>query len=94
MSFTTQSASVPSVEAMRFAIACPLIFTGAVSASVRKVRTSVRPDASRWSSTSQRGQVCTSSYPVGNVGRARNGTGFAGSDTYSSYAAAPATGAA
>jgi hypothetical protein len=34
MSFTTQSASVPLVEATRFATGAPLILTGSVSTGV------------------------------------------------------------
>ena len=41
------------VEAMRFAMGEPPIFTGAVSVSEVKTATSVRPEASRWSSVSQ-----------------------------------------
>ena len=47
MTLTTQSESVPLVEATRFATGCPLIFTGAVSTSDTKTSTSGRPDASR-----------------------------------------------
>jgi hypothetical protein len=43
----TQSESVPLVDAIRFTIGCPLIFTGAVSTSERNTSTSGRPDASR-----------------------------------------------
>ena len=43
MSFTTQSASVPLVEATRFATGWPLIFTGAVSTSETNETTSGRP---------------------------------------------------
>src|SRR6185312_14879659 len=77
MSFTTQSESVPLVDATKLAIGSPLIFTGAVSASEVNTSTSGRPDASRCSSTSQRDQLAPS------IGRARYGTGFIGSETYS-----------
>src|SRR5437764_519434 len=70
---------------MRFTIGWPLIFTGDVSTSVVYVSTSVRPEASRWSSTSHRHHVRSSVYPVARFGRLRKGTGFAGSEMYSSY---------
>src|SRR5262244_1188871 len=89
MTFTTQSESVPLVEAIRLAIGWPLIFTGAVKTSETKARTSGRPEASRCSSTSHRHHVSSFVYPVGRFGRARNGTGFAGSEMYSSKAASP-----
>src|SRR6202043_3567145 len=47
ISFTTQSESVPLVEATRCTAGCPLIFTGALKASETNARTSGRPDASR-----------------------------------------------
>ena len=47
MTFTTQSASVPLVEAIRLAIGCPLIFSGALNTSDTNAATSGRPDASR-----------------------------------------------
>src|SRR3954465_1489496 len=84
ISFTTQSESVPLVDATRFAIGCPSIFTGAVNASVVNTATSVRPEGPRWSVTSHRGQIESPSYPNMRTGRGTNGTGFAGSDTYSS----------
>jgi hypothetical protein len=56
MSLTTQSLSVPEVEAMRWAMGSPLIFKGSVSTSDLKESTSVRPEKGRWSSTSQRAQ--------------------------------------
>src|SRR5581483_2828339 len=93
ITFTTQSESVPLVEATRFTTGCPLIFNGSVSTSETKVTTSGRPDASRWSSTSHSDQVLPSPYPTGWIGRLRNGTGFAGSETYSSNALSPPLGA-
>ncbi len=77
MSFTTQSESVPLVDAIRFTIGCPLILTGDVSTSETNATTSGRPDASRWSSTSHWRQV-ESGALMGRFGRARYGTGFAG----------------
>src|SRR5256714_1910949 len=55
-----------------------------------KVSTSGRPSTNRWSWTSQVSQ----SPPgyVGEMGRGRYGTGFAGSETYSRYALPPARG--
>ena len=47
MTFTTQSESVPLVEAIRLATGWPLIFTGAVSTSDTNDTTSGRPEASR-----------------------------------------------
>src|SRR4051812_31728791 len=87
MTLTTQSESVPLVEAMRFTIGCPLILTGSVNTSETKTATSGRPEASRWSSTSQRDQLVLS------IGRARYGTGLAGSEMYSSYSPSPDFGA-
>src|SRR5215469_7205421 len=84
MSFTIQSESVPEVEATILAIGWPLIFRGDVRTSEMKVSTSVRPEASRWSSTSHSDQVSGGSYPMGWMGRVRNGTGLDGSEMYSS----------
>src|SRR5215510_14174209 len=89
MSLTTQSESVPEVDATRFATGWPLILTGSVKTSVANARTSVRPEASRWSSTSHLDQRA----PLASTGRGMNGTGRAGSETYSSYAAASFAGA-
>ena len=91
--FTTQSESVPLVEAIRLATGCPLIFIGAVNTSESNARTSGRPEASRWSSTSHCDHVIAGAVAHGWMGRARNGTGLAGSETYSSNAA-PAAGLA
>src|ERR1019366_2368228 len=88
ISLTTQSESVPLVEAIRLATGCPLIFSGVVKTSETNARTSGRPDASRWSSTSHRDQDSSS------MGRVRKGTGFNGSETYSSNTASPGVGAA
>ena len=57
MTLTTQSESVPEVEATRFTTGVPLILTAAVKGSDVNTSTSGRPEASRWSSTSQSGQV-------------------------------------
>src|SRR6185369_10422405 len=89
MTFTTQSASVPLVEAVRLTIGWPLILTGAVRTSEAKARTSGRPEASRWSLTNH----CAQAAPLARTGRGMNGTGLAGSDTYSSYPAPPGAGA-
>src|SRR5262252_9349472 len=89
MSLTTQSESVPLVEATRFATGWPLILTGAVSTSDVNTATSVRPDDSRWSLTSH---FCQPS-AVASTGRGRYGTGRAGSETYSEYSWPPAAGA-
>src|SRR5580658_7237363 len=90
MSLTTQSESVPLVEAMRLAMGWPLIFTGAVRTSEVKVRTSGRPEGSRWASTNHCAQVRPRAYPMGWLGRARKGTGLAGSEMYSSKGASDA----
>src|SRR5450755_4396639 len=90
ITFTTQSESVPLVEATRFATGCPLIFTGAVNGSVTKTSTSGRPESSRWSSTSH----FAHSSPLSAIGRERNGTGLAGSETYSSNSGPTRSGAA
>src|ERR1700687_5574888 len=87
INLTTQSESVPLVEATRLATGCPLIFTGAVKTSETNATTSGRPDASRWSSTSHLDQDASS------MGRERKGAGFDGSETYSSKAASPGLGA-
>ena len=47
ISFTTQSESVPLVDAIKFAIGSPLIFTGSFKTSEVKTSTSGRPDISR-----------------------------------------------
>ena len=44
ISLTTQSESVPLVEATKLAIGWPLIFIGALNVSETKTRTSGRPD--------------------------------------------------
>src|SRR6267378_3637593 len=93
MSLTTQSESVPLVEASRLAIGWPLIFTGAVKVSETKEMTSGRPETSRWSSTSQLAQGTLLAKPTGWLGRPLKGTGLAGSETYSSKDAPPAAGA-
>src|SRR3979490_3394086 len=93
MSLTTQSESVPLVEATRLAIGCPLIFIGAVSVSETKTTTSGRPETPRWSSTSQLAHGTLLARPTGGLGRPQNGTGLAGSETYSSNGVSPAAGA-
>src|SRR5271155_2572879 len=93
MSLTTQSESEPLVEAMRLATGCPLIFTGAVSVSVTKETTSGRPETSRWSLVSQLCQGTLPAKPTGKLGRPLNGTGLAGSETYSSKEVSLAVGA-
>src|SRR2546428_10950866 len=92
MSLTTQSESVPLVEAMRLAMGWPLIFIGAVSVSETKEMTSGRPETPRWSSTSHCFHGTFSAKPTGWLGRPLKGTGLAGSETYSSKAAPPAAG--
>src|SRR2546427_77077 len=51
-----------------------------------------RQDASGWPSTSHRTQPAPCSGPDDGMGRARYGTGRAGSEMYSSKAASPARG--
>src|SRR5258708_8139358 len=85
MSLTTQSESVPLVEAIKLAMGWPLIFTGAVSVSEIKATTSGRPETSRWSLVSQVRQGTLPAKPTGKLGRPLNGTGLAGTDTYSSH---------
>src|SRR4051812_46759088 len=85
MSFTTQSASVPVVDANRCAARLPAITTSSVRGSVFHVSTSFRLSRKRWSSTSQRPQD-EPPVKVGRIGRGRYGTGAAGSDTYESKA--------
>ena len=51
------SASMPLVEATKWTAGCPLILRDAFKASETNARTSVRPEASRWSSTSHWGHV-------------------------------------
>src|SRR5713101_2975590 len=93
MSLTTQSESVPLVEAIRLAMGWPLIFIGAVSVSETKDMTSGRPETPRWSSTSHCFHGTFSAKPTGKLGRPLKGTGLAGSETYSSNGASPAAGA-
>src|SRR5713226_1395200 len=94
MSLTTQSESVPLVDAIRLAIGWPVIFIGAVSVFETKEMTSGRPETPRWSSTSHCFQGTFSAKPTGWLGRPLKGTGLAGSETYSSNGAPPAAGAA
>src|SRR5664279_6103992 len=94
MTFTTQSESVPLVDATRFAIGSPAILTGAVRTSDAYTRTSVRVATSRWSLVSHSRHVLLFSHVETGYGRPRNGTGFAGSETYSSYEPSPAFGGA
>src|SRR6266853_2601182 len=84
ISFTTQSLSVPLVDATRCTTGAPLTRTGSVSTGVTYDNTSGRSTTKRWSVTSQRRQESVS---LKRAGRGRYDTGFAGSDTYSSYAA-------
>src|SRR5712664_916907 len=93
MSLTTQSESVPLVEATKLAIGCPLIFIGAVRVSEMKTTTSGRPETSRWSLVSQVRQGTLPAKPTGKLGRPLNGTGLTGSETYSSNDVSPAAGA-
>ncbi|KAG1390716.1 hypothetical protein G6F58_012909 [Rhizopus delemar] len=64
--------------------------SGALSGSVMNVSTSGRPSTQRWSLTSQ---VVPMSRSLKRTGRGTNGTGLAGSDTYSSKSPSPAAGA-
>src|ERR1700686_1576448 len=84
MSFTTQSESVPLVDATKLAMGWPLIFIGEVKVSETKTRTSGRLETSRWSSTSQFAHGTLLAKPMGWLGRPLNGIGLAGSETYSS----------
>src|SRR4051794_7334379 len=89
MSRAIQSQSVPVVEPNSFTVIGPATVTSSVSGSVWYVSTSGRPSVNRWSCTIQTGH----SGPgyVGRTGRGRYGTGFAGSDTYSSACSALGT---
>src|SRR5262249_30260970 len=71
----------------RCATMSPATVMSSVSTSVCQVSTSGRPFTKRWSSSSQVPQRLPSEY-VSSTGRVRYGTGFAGSETYASYAAA------
>src|SRR5687768_6774036 len=93
MSFTTQSLSVPVVDAKRVAKISPLMVRGSVRGSLTKVRTSVRSAKGRWSSTSHCLHVDSVLY-MARIGRTRYGTGLAGSDTYSEYCTLLAAGGA
>src|ERR1700676_5453267 len=84
ISFTTQSESVPLVEAIKLAIGWPLIFIGEVRVSETKTRTSGRLETSRWSSTSQLAHGTLLAKPIGWLGRPLNGIGLAESEMYSS----------
>ena len=81
INFTAQSLSVPLVDAYRFTSGTPLTRNGFVSGALTYVSTSVRPSTNRWSITSHVRHPSPSSV----TGRVRYGTGFAGSETYSSY---------
>src|SRR5713226_302576 len=87
MSFTTKSLSVPEVDANSAAASGPVITMSCSSVAISKVSTSDRPSTNRWSATSHVRQS-PAGY-VGEIGRCRYGTGFAGSETYSSYSFAP-----
>ena len=75
---------MPVVDANRCAEIAPAITTsfGRAAASSTRGRPCARR-RKRWSSTSHRDHVEPSPY-VGRIGRARYGTGLAGSDTYES----------
>src|SRR5207249_5132153 len=90
ISFTTKSLSVPVVDAMSWAESSPVTVRSRSSGRVTHVATSGRLSTNRWSATSHRRQSPLGY--VGEIGRARYGTGFAGSDTYSVYVL-PAAGA-
>ena len=94
MSFTTQSESVPLVEATRFATGSPAIFDGRRQ-DVGRVDEHVRPrrDLALVAREPLRHALLLSHAEHG-YGRPRNGTGLAGSETYSSYAVSPAFGGA
>src|SRR6266581_252858 len=85
ISLTTKSASLPEVEANRSAATSPVIVRSCSSGALLNVSTSGRPSTKRWSCTSQVRQS-PAGY-VGEIGRRRYGTGCAGSETYSRYAA-------
>jgi len=93
MSLTTQSESVPLVEAIRLVMGWPLILIGAVSASETNETTSGRLETARWSSTSHCFHGTFSAKPTGWLGRPLKGTGLAGSETNSSKAVPPVAGA-
>src|ERR1700686_5694178 len=82
MSFTTQSESVPLVDATKLAMGWPLIFIGEVKVSETKTRTSGRLETSRWSSTSQLAHGTLLAKPMGGLGRPLNGIGLAGAEIY------------
>src|SRR5256885_17193328 len=90
INLTTKSASPPDVDANRSADTAPVIVRSWSKGVLTKVSTSGRPSTNRWSWTSHVRQ----SPPgyVGEMGRGRYGTGFAGSETYSRYAFPPARG--
>src|SRR5581483_10284864 len=79
ISFTTQSESVPLVDAIRCTIGSPDSFIALVSGSDTYVSTSGRPSTNRWSVTSHVRHPVPSEFPTG---LGLYGTGFAGSDTY------------
>ena len=65
MSFTTQSLSLPLVDANRCTTGAPLTRTGVVSGAVTYDSTSGRSTTARWSLTSQRRQLSESLNRVG-----------------------------
>src|SRR5208282_2616558 len=87
MSFTTQSLSVPVVEAYNFAVTCPASVTSSFNSSVCHIATSGRSFTNRWSCTSHVYQLpgWSAGYVV-STGRCRYGTGCAGSLSYASNA--------
>src|SRR5712692_9877278 len=87
MSFTTKSLSVPEVEAKSAAASGPVTTMSCSNGALSNVSTSGRPSTNRWSATSHVRQS-PAGY-VGEIGRCRYGTGFAGSETYSRYPFAP-----
>ena len=83
---------MPLVDATRLATGWPLIFSGVVSTSDENASTSGA--AGRLALIVDQPLAPTTRRRRGWIGRERYGTGFAGSETYSSNGAPPAAGAA
>jgi hypothetical protein len=77
---TTKSLSVPEVDANSCAAISPVTVRSRSSGLLTQVATSGRFSTNRWSATSHRRQS-PFGY-VGEIGRVRYGTGFAGSEMY------------
>ena len=91
-SFATKSASVPVVDAKRWAVVVPGRTTSSASGSVCQDTTSGRPSTNRWSATIQTGQSSPATLGArfgAATGRGWSGSGLAGSDGQARTASFP-----